>query len=191
MMRSDTRRLVFLSMLVAMGTALYVVEGMLALPLPVPGVKLGLANIVTVLAIYLYGLRDGLTVALMRVLLGSLIGGVFLAPGFLLGVAGAIMSSLVMALLLKRTGCFSMIGISMAGAVAHNIGQLLAASLLLQTGAVIYYLPVLLLTGIPAGIFTGYLLNMLLEHESQLFAPFVNTPSPSVNTPSPSGRGSG
>ena len=183
-MRNDTRRLVFLSMLVAMGTALYVVEGMLAIPLPIPGVKLGLANIVTVLAIYLYGLRDGLTVALMRVLLGSLIGGVFLAPGFLLGIAGAVTSSLLMALLLKRTSCFSMIGISMAGAVAHNLGQLLAASLLLQSGAVIYYLPVLLLTGIPAGMFTGYLLNMLLEHKSQVLGPFLSHTSPSAgNTP--------
>lgn len=177
-MRSDTRRLVFLSMLVAMGTALHVVEGMLALPVPLPGVKLGLANIVTVLAIYLYGLRDGLTVALMRVLLGSLLGGVFLAPGFLLGATGAVCSTLVMALLLKRTSCFSMIGISMAGAVAHNLGQLLAAGLLLQTGAVVYYLPVLLLTAIPAGTFTGYLLNMLLEHDSQLFKPFLAPPSP-------------
>lgn len=61
--------------------------------MPVPGVKLGLANMVTVLAIYLYGLRDGLTVALMRVLLGSLIGGVFLAPGFLPGLAGAVSST--------------------------------------------------------------------------------------------------
>jgi len=99
------------------------------------------------------------------VLLGSLIGGMFLSPGFLLGLTGAVSSTLVMAFLLKRTNCFSMIGISMAGAVAHNIGQLLAASLLLQSSAVIYYLPVLLLTGIPTGILTGFLLNSLLEHD--------------------------
>lgn len=172
MMRTGTRRLVFLSMLVAMGTALHVVEGMLAIPLPVPGVKLGLANIVTVLAIYLYGLRDGLTVALLRVLLGSLIGGVFLAPGFLLGLTGAVSSTLIMAFLLKRTRCFSMIGVSMAGAVGHNIGQLLAASLLLQTSAVLYYLPILLLAGIPTGMFTGYLLNSLLEQKAEIFRDF-------------------
>ena len=164
-MRFGTRRVVFLALLVAMGTALHVVEGMLSIPMPIPGVKLGLANIVTLLAIYLYGFRDGLTVALLRVLLGSLIGGMFLSPGFLLGLTGAVSSTLVMAFLLKRTNCFSMIGISMAGAVAHNIGQLLAASLLLQSSAVIYYLPVLLLTGIPTGILTGFLLNSLLEHD--------------------------
>jgi len=164
-MRFGTRRVVFLALLVAMGTALHVVEGMLSIPMPIPGVKLGLANIVTLLAIYLYGFRDGMTVALLRVLLGSLIGGMFLSPGFLLGLTGAVSSTLVMAFLLKRTNCFSMIGISMAGAVAHNIGQLLAASLLLQSSAVIYYLPVLLLTGIPTGILTGFLLNSLLEHD--------------------------
>ena len=164
-MRFGTRRVVFLALLVAMGTALHVVEGMLSIPMPIPGVKLGLANIVTLLAIYLYGFRDGMTVALLRVLLGSLIGGMFLSPGFLLGLTGAVSSTLVMAFLLERTNCFSMIGISMAGAVAHNIGQLLAASLLLQSSAVIYYLPVLLLTGIPTGILTGFLLNSLLEHD--------------------------
>lgn len=163
-MRYGTRKVVFLALLVAMGTALHVVEGMLSIPMPIPGVKLGLANVVTLLAIYLYGFRDGLTVALLRVLLGSLISGMFLSPGFLLGLTGAVSSALVMAFLLKQTTCFSMIGISMAGAVGHNIGQLLAASLLLQSGAVIYYLPVLLLTGIPTGILTGFLLNSLLEH---------------------------
>lgn len=159
----DTRRLVFLSLLVAMGTALHVVEGMLPIPFPVPGVKLGLANIVTLITLYFYGVRDGLTVALGRVVLGSLIAGVFLSPGFLLGLTGAVASTLVMALLLKHTDCFSVIGISMAGAVGHNIGQLLAACLLLQNNAIFFYLPVLLVAGIPTGLFTGYVLKYLLE----------------------------
>lgn len=166
-MTFGTRRVVFLGLLVAMGTALHVVEGMLSIPLPVPGIKLGLANIVTLLAIYLYGFRDGLTVALLRVVLGSLIGGMFMSPGFLLALTGAVSSTLLMSFLLKRTGCFSMIGISMAGAVAHNLGQLLAASLLLQSSAIIYFLPILLLTGIPSGFLTGYLLNSLLEHSKK------------------------
>lgn len=162
-MRTGTHRLVFLALLVALGTAMHFVEGMLTIPLPLPGVKLGLANVVTLLGIYLYGFRDGLTVALLRVLLGSLLSGMFLSPGFLLALAGAVSSTLVMALLLRSTRCFSMIGISMAGATVHNIGQLLAASLLLQSSAIIYYLPVLLLAGIPTGFFTGFLLNSLLK----------------------------
>lgn len=166
-MRNGTRRLVFLSLLVAMGTALHLVEGVLLIPLPLPGVKLGLANIITLLTIYLYGFRDGLTVAMMRVVLGSLIGGMFLSPGFLLGLSGAVCSTLVMALLLKRTSCFSMIGLSLAGAAGHNIGQLLAAGLLLQSTAILYYLPVLLLAGIPTGFITGFLLNALLAHDAR------------------------
>ncbi len=166
-MRTSTRRLVFLALLVAMGTALHLVEGMLPIPLPIPGVKLGLANIITLLTLFLYGFRPGLTVALMRVVLGSLINGMFLSPGFLLGLSGALCSTMLMALLLKRTSCFSMIGISLAGAAAHNIGQLLAAGLLLQSTAIAYYLPVLLLASIPTGFITGYLLNALLVHDKK------------------------
>ena len=180
----DTRRLVDLPMLTAIGTALHVVEAIFVIPLPVPGVKLGLANMVTLLALHRYGFRDGLTVALMRVLLGSLVTGIFLSPGFLLAVSGAALSSAVMALLLKSTRCFSMIGVSMAGAAGHNIGQLLAASLLLQSGAVVYYLPVLLFTGIPTGFLTGYLLNSLLERESPLSAAW-HRPAPGDAPPSP------
>jgi heptaprenyl diphosphate synthase len=74
----STRRLVFLSLLVALGTVLHVVEGMLLVPLPLPGVKLGLANIVTLFALHLYGFRAGMAVAMARVFLGSLLSGVFL-----------------------------------------------------------------------------------------------------------------
>lgn len=160
----DTRRLVHLSMLIAMGTVLHLVEAMVAIPLPLPGVKLGLANIVTVIALCLYGVRAGITVAVVRVLLGSLASGLFLSPGFMLSLAGSVTGALIMALLLRKTRCFSIIGISMAGATGHNIGQLLAAALLLQNSAVFYYLPVLILSGIPTGIFTGYLVMHLLDH---------------------------
>lgn len=166
-MRIGTRRLVFLSLLVAMGIALHLVEGMLLIPLPIPGVKLGLANIITLLTLYLYGFRDGLTVAIMRVMLGSLITGMFLSPGFLLALSGGVCSTLVMSALLKQTRCFSMIGISLAGAAGHNIGQLLAACLILQSTAIGYYLPVLLLAGIPTGFTTGFLLNALIAHDKK------------------------
>ena len=159
----STRRLVFLSLLVALGSVLHVVEGLLLVPLPLPGVKLGLANIVTLFALHLYGFRAGMAVATARVFLGSLLGGVFLSPGFFLALSGAVACTLIMAILLKYTSCFSLIGISMAGAVGHNLGQLLTASLILRSSAVFYYLPVLLLAGVPTGIFTGYILKSLLD----------------------------
>jgi heptaprenyl diphosphate synthase len=166
-----TRRMVFLSLLVALGTALHVVEGIILAPLPLPGVKLGLANIVTLFALYLYGLREGITVALLRVLVGSLLGGLFLSPGFFLALSGAILSTLVMASLLRYTSCFSLLGVSIAGAAGHNLGQVLAASVLLQSRAVFYYLPWLLLAAVPTGLFTGHLLKALitrLERTDQL-----------------------
>ena len=159
----STRRLVYLSLLLAMATALHVLEGLFPIPLPFPGVKLGLANIVTLLILYLYDLRAGLTVAIARVFLGSLLAGTFLSPGFLLALTGAVVSTLLMALLVKKTVCFSPLGISLAGAVGHNLGQLLMASLLLQNQAIFFYLPVLLLAAIPTGLVTGYILQRLLE----------------------------
>lgn len=159
----STRRLVYLSLLLAMATALHVLEGLFPIPLPFPGVKLGLANIVTLLILYLYDLRAGLTVAIARVILGSLLGGTFLAPGFLLALTGAVVSTLLMALLVKKTACFSPLGISLAGAVGHNLGQLVMAALLLQNRAIFFYLPVLLLAAIPTGLVTGFILQRLLE----------------------------
>lgn len=158
-----TRRLVNLSLLLAMATALHILEGLFPIPLPLPGVKLGLANIVTLLVLYLYDLRAGLTIAILRVFLGSLVGGLFLSPGFLLGLSGAVTSTLIMAMLLKTTKCFSPLGISLSGAVAHNVGQLLMAALLLQAGALFFYLPFLLLAAIPTGLVTGYILQSLLQ----------------------------
>lgn len=158
----STRRLVYLSLLLAMATALHILEGLLPIPLPFPGVKLGLANIITLLVLYLYDLRAGLTLAILRVFLGSLLGGTFLSPGFLLGLTGTVLSTLVMALLVKKTGCFSPIGISLSGAVGHNLGQLVMAALLLQNRAIFFYLPVLLLAAIPTGMITGYILQRLM-----------------------------
>ncbi|PKN13130.1 MAG: heptaprenyl diphosphate synthase [Deltaproteobacteria bacterium HGW-Deltaproteobacteria-4] len=159
----STRRLVYLALLLAMATTLHVLEGLFPIPLPFPGVKLGLANIVTLLVLYLYDLRAAMTVAIARVFLGSLLGGTFFAPAFFLGLTGALISTLVMALLVKKTTFFSPLGISLSGAVSHNLGQLLMASFLLQNQAIFFYLPILLLGAIPTGLMTGYLLQGLLE----------------------------
>jgi heptaprenyl diphosphate synthase len=160
---SDTRKLVFFSMLVAMATALHVAEMMLPNPFPLPGVKLGLANIVTLLTLYYFGFRDGLAVAIVRVALGSLVSGTFLSPTFILGLTGAVTSTLAMAFLLEFRKSFSVIGVSVAGAVSHNAGQIFAAFLLIRNKSLFFYFPILLLTGIVTGLFTGYLLRTLLD----------------------------
>lgn len=163
-MGSGTRKLVFFSLLVTLGTALHVVEMMIPNPFPIPGIKLGLANIVTLLTLSLYGVKEGLTVSFLRVLFGSLLSGTLFSPAFLLSMAGAMLSTLVMAVLISYVPVLSIIGISMAGAVFHNIGQLITASWLIQTGYIFFYLPVLLVAGLPAGLVTGYITRLLLQY---------------------------
>jgi len=160
----NTRKLVFFSLLVTLGTTLHVFEAVLPNPLPFPGVKLGLANIVTLLAIYMYGLREGLVVAVLRVLLGSLLIGTLLSVSFMMSLTGAVISSLVMALLYKYIRAFSILGVSMAGAVSHNVGQLLMASYLIETKSIFFYLPVLIIVGLPTGFLTGYISRMLFMY---------------------------
>ncbi len=163
-MMTKTQKLVYLALFVTLATALGVIEGVLPNPFPLPGVKLGLANIVTIQVLYLYGFRDGLAISLLRVLFTSLLVGTFLSVGFYLSLSGALLSTLVMALLFRFVPALSIMGVSIAGAVAHNVGQLLTASVLIQTGYIFYYLPVLLLSGIPTGLVTGYIARLLLNY---------------------------
>ena len=160
----NTRKLVLFSFLVTLGTTLHVFEAMLPNPLPFPGVKLGLANIVTLLAIYMYGLREGLIVAVLRVLFGSLLIGTLFSVSFMMSLTGAVISSLVMAILYRYIHVFSILGVSMAGAVSHNVGQLLMASYLIETKSIFFYLPVLIVVGLPTGFMTGYISRMLFPY---------------------------
>ena len=161
----DTRKLVNLALLIAMGVALHVAEGMLALPLPVPGVKLGVADIVTLLALYRFGASAGMTVAVGRVLLGSLAGGLFLSPGFLLSLAGGAASTAAMALMAPGAWrLWSPLALSAAGAVAHGGAQLLALRglHLLPSVDLSWLVPIVLAPALAAGIFTGLLGNLVL-----------------------------
>lgn len=161
---SKTKKLVYFAFLVTLATALAFAESLLPNPLPLPGVKLGLANMVTLLVLYLFGLKEGLALSLLRVLFSSLLGGTFLAVAFWLSFSGALVSTLVMALVLKLVPSLSIMGVSMVGAVFHNLGQLLVAGFLIQTFSIFYYFPFLLLAGIPIGLTTGYLARLLLDY---------------------------
>lgn len=143
------------------------VEVLLPYNLGIPGVKLGLANLVILIALYRMDFRSALTINLVRIVLAALLfSGVF---AMFYSLAGGMISLVVMALL-KRTGKFSMIGVSMAGGVAHNFGQLLVAAVVVENARMFVYFPVLVFTGIAAGIGIGiiaYVLNKRLP--SQLF----------------------
>lgn len=162
-----TRKMTLVAILVALATVLHIIEAFFPSPLPIPGAKLGLANIVTLLTLVLFGWKTGFLVAFLRIMLGSLLSGSFLTTGFFLSFSGAMASTLAMALCLYFFSGFSLIGVSLAGAVFHNLGQLAMAALIIEHIGIFYYLPVLLLASIPTGILTGLLLKYLLKHLDQ------------------------
>jgi len=164
-----TQKLVYFSFFLTLAAVLGLLESLLPNPLPLPGVKLGLANIVTLLVLYVFGLKAGVSLALLRVIFVSLLTGTFLSVGFWLSLSGGIISALVMGVLLRHCPVFSIVGTSIAGAVMHNLGQLAAASLLIQTSYIFFYLPILLLAGIPTGLITGYIAGLLLPSLGRRF----------------------
>lgn len=125
------------------------------MPLPIAGVKWGLANIVTLVALGLFGFREVLTISVMRCFLASVLMGTFLAPAFMMSISGGVLSTCVMYFAYKKFKSLSLVGVSIIGAVSHNIGQLLAASFLVSQSMIIAYLPILLVSAIPTGIITG------------------------------------
>ncbi len=155
-----TKSVALTGLLIALALILSYLESLVPMSLAVPGVKLGLPNLVIVFA--LYRLRPGVAAAisLLRVALVALLFGSVLSLAY--SAAGAVCSFLVM-LLMKRTGRFGCTGVSVAGAVAHNLAQVAAAALLLETGALAWYLPVLCLTGTLAGVCIGLLAALLVK----------------------------
>ena len=128
--------------------------------LGVPGVKLGLPNIAIVFALYRLGWRDGCIISLVRVFLVFLLFGN--GAGLAYSLAGAALSLSLMGLL-KKTGRFSSVGVSVAGGVAHNAGQILVAMALLETSRLAWYLPVLWVSGTVAGVLIGIVSGGLVE----------------------------
>ena len=137
---------------------IHTIESFIPVPIPVPGVKLGLANVITLLAFVLYGLKAALVIAVVRTTLGSIFAGNFLATGFYLSFGGALVSALAMAfgIYLWRRDKISLVAVSIMGAVAHNTTQATLAALILANFYLIpLYLPVLLVAALPTGFLTG------------------------------------
>lgn len=155
---TKVRRLTTTAILVALASVLHAVEALIPIPYVVPGAKLGLANIVALYAVVSLGLGQALAISILRTLLGGLLSGTFLNLGYYLSTAGALTSTLAMyALSRLPKSRLSVVGISVAGSFTHNVGQLVAAALLLQQSGVLFYLPYLLFFAIPTGVFVGLL----------------------------------
>lgn len=149
-------RVTRLSLLVVAAVVLHAAEGLLPPPLPVPGAKLGLANIVGLVTLVALGPRQALILVVARTVLGSLLGGGLLGFGFALSFGAGIAATAAMILLHRAGGRrFSLIGISLFGAVVHNLAQLSLAALLVGHWGILAYLPYLLLGSLPTGALTG------------------------------------
>ncbi len=166
-MKNSTRlrRMTTLSLLFALAMIFSFVESRLPTFIPIPGVKLGLCNVVIIFTLLSLGAPSAIAVSLLRVLLSSILFGN--AAAFFYSLAGAILSLAVM-ILLKHFRLFSAVGISVLGGVMHNIGQLLMAWILLGTAGVMYYLPVLLIAGTVAGALIGLLAAYLSKRAESL-----------------------
>lgn len=152
MRRKHTQRLAQLGLLTALALIAGYIELLIPIPIGIPGVKLGLANLVVLWALYALGPADALAVNGVRILLsGFLFGNLSM---ILYSLAGASLSFVCM-YGAKKSGKFHMTGVSVIGGVTHNAGQLLTAMLVLETKSLIYYVPVLLAAGVITGLLIG------------------------------------
>ena len=156
----ETRKIARMGLLTALALILSYVESLIPAFVAVPGVKMGLANIVVVLALYTLGPGEAAIVSIIRVLLSSLLFGSILSLSY--SAAGAVISLLSMIILMK-TKIFGVTSVSVTGGVFHNLGQILVACLVLETDVLLYYLPVLILSGTITGAVIGIASSIVIK----------------------------
>lgn len=165
---NKTTKMIYMSLLVSMALILSLIERMIPVPFIAPGAKLGLANLVIIISVYtLDNYKESFTVLVLRIILSTLLGSS--VSMLLYSICGGVLSFII-TILVKELGGrhVSIIGVSASGAVFHNIGQLFAASLILNNFSVFLYLPILSIAGIGTGIFVGLSANYILAHFQKL-----------------------
>ena len=157
-----TFKLVYVSLLTALGIVLHIVEYNIPIPVSFPGAKLGLANIASLLTIVIYGPATGIVVSVLRAILGAfLTGGIASLP---YSLSGAVLSTVVMWLsIIVLRDRLSLIGVSVIGSAAHLIAQLLVASIILDNFRIFAYMPILLMLGTVTGYFNGMVANISVK----------------------------
>jgi len=150
--QNRTQKIAFLGMLIALAMILSWLESQIPPLVAIPGMKLGLTNLVVLVSLYRVGEKEALVINILRIILvGVSFGNAF---SIVYSLSGGLLSGGIM-LFLKRTNRFKMVTVSIAGGVFHNVGQIMVAMLLLETSALIYYLPFLWMSGIVAGVIVG------------------------------------
>lgn len=158
----STKKIPLLGLFIAIALVLHIAEGMMPLPFIIPGARLGLANISTVIALYLFGPRDTFLIMVTRVTIGSIFGGGFSA--FLYSMSGSIFSFVAMVILKALANeKITPIGISATGAFFHSIGQIIMSMVMLATARMIIYLPALSIVSTLTGAFVGLVAMHVIE----------------------------
>lgn len=155
------RKMVFLGIMISISIVVSIIEAQISTVLfIIPGVKLGLANIITLIVLYIYGPKDAFIVLIIRILIVALIYSPMPAP--LLSLSGGLFAYVTM-VLMKKIKQFSIISVSVSGALMHMVGQILMAIIVLSTKELLLYLPYMVLISIPTGIFTGIVAKKLTQ----------------------------
>ncbi len=150
---TQMRKMTLLANFLAIAIVLNIIES--AIPIiPVPGAKLGFANIVTLIILYVYSFKESFAITLLRVVLVALLSGKLLGITFYMSLSGAVFATLAMGFF-KKLDFFGFVGVSTLGSVFHAIGQIIAGIFVIGSTAVLFYLPIMLLLSIPAGALTG------------------------------------
>ncbi len=158
----ETRKLTRIALLTAVALVIFTVENQIPAPVPVPGIKLGLANAVTLFAMWTLGKKEAGTILFLRIVLGSVICGTVSA--MLYSISGAVLCYLAMCVVMKPLGKSLIWLMSVVGAVFHNIGQMLAAVAITRTPALVAYLPILMVSAVITGVFTGLCAQMTIRY---------------------------
>lgn len=154
------KKTAYLGLCLALALICSYVEALIPIPIGIPGVKLGLTNVVVVSVLYLSGWRTALLVSVARVLLaGFFFGNLY---SILYSLAGALLSLIAM-ILVKKTEILHLISVSAAGGVMHNVGQFLVAAVVVENYRILYYLPVLFLVGLATGVLIGIVATAVLK----------------------------
>jgi heptaprenyl diphosphate synthase len=156
-----THRLTNLAILLAISIVLSIVESMLPV-IPIPGVKFGLANVVTLFIMYFYNDKDALIILLLRIILVGLLRGNIFSVTFYLSLSGGLNAYLFM-VVVKKIHVFSIISVSIMGSLGHGIGQIMMAIFLIERNELIYYLPYIMVLSIITGTITGLITRKSLQ----------------------------
>lgn len=154
------QKLMFIAMLVSLGVIVSIVEK--AIPIPIPGVKLGLANVVTLVSLYVFDTKTAFVVAISRVIISSLLSGTFMSIGFILAMSGMLLSFIGMSAV-KKTNLFSVYGVSILGASLHSLSQVTMVSILLNVTGIVYLLPIMVIVSILTGWVSGFVSEKLIK----------------------------